>query len=85
MQPLWTPSRERVARERLTTFKRDAGAAHGREFDTYEDLYRFSIDHPAEFWNSVWELCGVRGEMGERVDVTVLRGSERLELKLPMQ
>jgi acetoacetyl-CoA synthetase len=69
MDPLWKPSAERVARARLTAFMRDAGASHGRRFEEYRDLYRFSIEHPAEFWRSIWQFCGIRGEMGERVVV----------------
>ena len=67
MDPLWTPSPERIGRARLTAFMREAGRAHGGRFSDYEDLYRFSIDHPDRFWKSVWEFCGIRGEMGERV------------------
>ena len=40
---------------------------------TYDDLYRFSIEHPAEFWRGVWEFCGIRGEMGTRIVVDLER------------
>ncbi len=52
---------------------REAGAEVGRDLTAYEDLYRFSIDHPSEFWSSVWRFCGVRGEMGERIVVDIDR------------
>ena len=37
------------------------------ELSGYDDLYRFSIERPADFWREVWSFCGIRGEMGERV------------------
>jgi acetoacetyl-CoA synthetase len=33
----------------------------------YSTLHRWSIDHPEEFWVSVWEFGDVRGEMGSTV------------------
>ncbi len=73
MDPLWTPSPARIARSRLAAFMREAGAEHGLAFETYDDLYRFSIDQPARFWKSVWRFCGIRGEMGEQVVVDLER------------
>ena len=65
--PLWTPSPERVARARLTAFMREIEARWGHAAPTYDALHAFSIDQPEKFWQSVWEFCGVRGRMGERV------------------
>jgi acetoacetyl-CoA synthetase len=67
MDPLWTPSEERIARARLTAFMRDLGQSRGRRFRTYEELYRFSVEDPAGFWRAAWEFCGIRGWMGNRV------------------
>ena len=71
--PLWIPSAERVSRARLTAFMRTLGAAHGVDLSAYDDLYRFSIERPAAFWQSVWHFCGIRGEMGERAVVDLHR------------
>ena len=67
MRPLWEPSAERIARARLTAFMRQVGATFGLTLSGYDDLYRFSIERPADFWREVWTFCGIRGEMGERV------------------
>src|SRR3954465_355174 len=32
----------------------------------YQSLYRFSIDRPGEFWDSLWSFTGVVGERGDR-------------------
>ena len=71
--PLWTPSPERAERSRLRAFQRAVAAAHGVEAGSYDALYRFSIERPADFWRAVWTFAGVAGEMGERVLVDAER------------
>lgn len=66
-EPIWRPSDERVARANLTAFKAAAGQRWGRQFASYEELHRWSIDRPEEFWLSVWEDGAVRGQGVEPV------------------
>ena len=73
MQPLWTPSPERIAHARLTQFMRHAATQWGSTFQDYESLYEFSISRPGDFWRSVWGFCGVIGDPGERVAVNMDR------------
>ena len=64
---LWRPSAERVAGANLTRFRawlRDRG---GPRTDGFEDLHRWSVEHPERFWAAAWDFCGVRGERGERL------------------
>ena len=35
------------------------------KFSDYEQIHKFSIDHPGEFWSGVWDFCSVIGEKGE--------------------
>ena len=65
--PLWVPSAERVARARITAFMRVVRDDFGLEASSYDDLYRFSIDRPEDFWRTVWTFTGIAGEMGTRV------------------
>src|SRR5689334_4123913 len=67
MPPLWVPSPERIAQARITSFMRKVSTDAGVSLLTYEDLYRYSVNHPAEFWAHVWRFCGIRGSMGDRV------------------
>ena len=57
----------------MTAFIRQVETALDLEISGYEDLYRFSIDRPADFWREVWSFSGIRGEMGERVIVDLDR------------
>jgi acetoacetyl-CoA synthetase len=64
---MWTPSQERIARAKLTSFARVAERRFEQRFPDYPSLYHFSIERPAEFWRAVWDFTGVRGSMGDRI------------------
>ena len=67
-QPLWTPSLEHVEQANLTAFMREVGKTWQREFADYDDLHRWSVDKPGEFWASIWSFCDViASERGEAV------------------
>jgi acetoacetyl-CoA synthetase len=51
---LWTPSPERVASATLTKFQSSRG------FDSYDELWRWSVDDICGFWEAVVEFFGVR-------------------------
>jgi len=58
-EPLWRPSRERVAAANLTRFMAAVGERWGVAAGSYRDLYGWSIAQPEQFWQSVWSFCGV--------------------------
>jgi acetoacetyl-CoA synthetase len=62
MKPLWEPSPERAAQTNLARFMEKAGQAGA----SYEALHRWSIDNREQFWELVWDFCGVRGDKGAR-------------------
>jgi len=64
---LWRPSPERVASSVLAEFANRYGPYAGQAFFDYHSLYRWSIEQPEAFWESVWEFGGVIGEPGETV------------------
>jgi acetoacetyl-CoA synthetase len=63
---LWRPDAERAARSLLARFASEMASISLRD-RSYEDLHRWSIESPEQFWKSVWSFCGVVGEPGERV------------------
>ncbi len=65
---LWQPDRTRIERSNLHRFMQQAGERTGVNIDSYDRLYRWSIDRPDEFWSLVWDFTGVlSSERGERV------------------
>ena len=71
MKPLWTPPPERAARTDLARFMKLVGQS------SYAELHRWSVEHSAEFWNAVWDFCGVRGDKGSEVvlDASLMPGA----------
>ena len=59
-EPLWQPGADRIAVSNMTRFTRQAQAASGRTFKTYDDLHDWSIADPGAFWPEVWKFTGVR-------------------------
>jgi acetoacetyl-CoA synthetase len=57
--PLWQPSRSRAEGARLTRFRLDVNRRWGLSLGDSDALWRFSIDHPEDFWTAVWDFCGV--------------------------
>jgi acetoacetyl-CoA synthetase len=45
---LWSPSPESVEAAAITAFGRALG------YDRYDELWRWSVVHPGEFWAQVW-------------------------------
>jgi len=58
-EPLWTPSLARIDSTRIDSLRRAVGAADAGA------LHRWSVDHPGEFWQRVWDDCGVIGDAGD--------------------
>jgi acetoacetyl-CoA synthetase len=69
MEPLWTPSPERIARARLTHFLRHVEQRWAVKAADYDAVYEFSIARPADFWRSVWDFCGIIGDPGDRAAI----------------
>jgi acetoacetyl-CoA synthetase len=69
---LWEPDIERVRRARLTDFMGWLGETGGPRFETYGDLWRWSVDALEDFWSALWRYFEVpAGGSAERV---LLRG-----------
>ncbi|MCX7892648.1 MAG: acetoacetate--CoA ligase [Burkholderiales bacterium] len=66
-KPLWTPSQGRIEHANITAFARMAITDWELPINDYPSFYRWSIDRPDEFWQSVWKFGRVRGERGARV------------------
>lgn len=59
--PLWMPSRPQTTQ--LAHFMELCGIGSA----DYQDFWRWSVDHPAEFWDRVWDFGGLIGEKGAEI------------------
>jgi len=75
MQPIWQPSEEAIEQAQLTQFARHVVRKYRLELNTYPDFYRWTVEHPEDFWSEVWEWCGVRAS---RKGSTVLVDGDKM-------
>jgi acetoacetyl-CoA synthetase len=62
MEPIWSPSPERVARSQLTRFMRFVRERHRAPVPDYPALHRWSIEFPENFWSGLWDFCEIRAQ-----------------------
>jgi acetoacetyl-CoA synthetase len=68
--PLWEPSQERIEEANVTRFARQAVRDWKLGFNDYPAFYRWTVEHPEQFWDSLWKFAGVRASTkGSRVVV----------------
>jgi acetoacetyl-CoA synthetase len=58
--PLWEPSRERIEQANMTAFMQSVRARWKAEIHDYATLYRWSVEHPEHFWQSLWSFTRVK-------------------------
>ena len=77
-KPLWRPSPERVALSQVTTFIAEANRRHGLQLKDYRELHAWSVAQGADFWDLVWDFCGVVGDKGARrlIDADKMPGAQ---------
>jgi acetoacetyl-CoA synthetase len=59
---LWTPSPERLERAWITRYRRWLEPRVGREFGSYDELWRWSVDEVDAFWRSIWDFFDVQAD-----------------------
>ena len=65
---LWKPPGDVLERSRIGDYLRWLGATRGKRFDSYADLWRWSVNDLEGFWGSVWEHFAIQSATGyERV------------------
>jgi acetoacetyl-CoA synthetase len=57
---LWTPSEETIERANVTRYERWLAERRGLRFDSYDELWEWSVRDLEGFWSSIWEFCEVR-------------------------
>src|ERR1044072_323922 len=62
MEPIWSPSPERIARTQLTSFMRFVRERHRAPVPDYAALHRWSIEFPEHFWSALWDFCEIRAQ-----------------------
>jgi acetoacetyl-CoA synthetase len=58
-KPLWQPTLQQLAAASITRFSQKVESKWGRTFGDYRALHDWSVEHPEEFWISVWDFCEI--------------------------
>lgn len=59
-EPLWKPSEERIRDANMTRFMKFVNRQYGKDFNSYSELYQWSINSIEDFWAAVWEFVGIK-------------------------
>ena len=63
MTPLWSPSAEATQKANLTAFIAGVRETwNPTRLSSFQDLYRWSVDYPEQFWLSVWRFCRIKAD-----------------------
>ncbi|MBP2485952.1 acetoacetate--CoA ligase [Rhizobium leguminosarum] len=73
-RPLWVPSEDAVAKSPIHAFMERCNADFGLSLSGFEELHAWSVAERENFWSTVWDFCGVKGERG----VEVLANGDRM-------
>jgi acetoacetyl-CoA synthetase len=74
-KPLWQPSAEHIERAQVSRFMQGVSGVLAPTLHCWDDLWRWSVEHPEHFWPAVWKFCGVKSS--RRWD-TVLEHGDRM-------
>ena len=56
---LWEPSEQRIKQTNMYRFMTAINEKHQKEFSTYSELHKWSIDHIPEFWEAMWDFADI--------------------------
>ena len=62
--PLWSPSRELIQQSNMLRYMEWLKKEKHLHFDTYDDLWEWSVAHIADFWQSLWAYFGIKSISG---------------------
>jgi acetoacetyl-CoA synthetase len=63
-KPLWMPSEERLKKANITRFIGFVNKKHGLEINSYNELYKWSIENIPDFWAAMWEFGEIKASHG---------------------
>ena len=59
-KPLWKPTEKHIKNANITRFMAYVNEKHGTTFETYKDLYQWSINNIPDFWAAMWEFGEIK-------------------------
>jgi acetoacetyl-CoA synthetase len=72
---LWEPSARAIEEAQVTQFARAVIRKHKLDANGYAEFHDWSVENPEQFWNEVWDACGV---IASRKGSTVLVDGDKM-------
>jgi len=57
---LWTPTADRLDNSRMKAFMDEVNEKFGKDFQTYDELFQWSVENPVDFWGAFWHFSGIK-------------------------
>ena len=79
---LWQPTQAQIKQSNMYRYMQVVNQRYDQRFESYDDLYRWSVEEIPDFWASIWDFMAVRASQPyERVldDVTKMPGTRWFE------
>jgi acetoacetyl-CoA synthetase len=57
---LWTPHPDMVRKSQMHQYMQFVNAYSERDFNTYDELWRWSVENPQAFWGTFWHYSGLK-------------------------
>ena len=64
-RPLWTPSGDAIERSHLRAYERWLAETRGLSFESYADLWAWSVADVGGFWETIWQYFDVQSSAYE--------------------
>ena len=58
-KPLWIPSEERKRGSNMYRFMQYVNGRHGTSFESYDDLWRWSVENIPALWETLWDFLDI--------------------------
>ncbi|USD36743.1 acetoacetate--CoA ligase [Ferrimonas sp. SCSIO 43195] len=65
--PIWQPSQSRIDASQMEAFRHFVNDKLALTLSDYQQLHRWSTDHPDQFWQAIWQFSEVIGTPGQRL------------------
>ena len=57
--PIWVPTDRRIKNSNLTKYLSFLSSNYSKNFTSYSELYKWSVDEIENFWKSIWKYSGI--------------------------
>jgi len=80
-EPIWIPSIDRVKNSNMTAYMQFVRNNFAIDFNSYEELYNWSINDIEDFWESIWDYSGIvdSKKYKEVLDKRIMPGAKWFE------